>query len=163
MVFVLGTDEAGYGPNLGPLCIAASAWQLPDDAPSDGLYDRLASVVASKLAEGCQKVKIADSKVLYKAAGTLHLLERGVLVALACVDGMPARWRDIWFALDSDSVLQIAGCPWHDDFDEPLPLHATHDEIRIAARDLLTGCHSADARLVELQSAILFPAAYNQA
>src|SRR5437773_7720743 len=32
MVFVLGTDEAGYGPNLGPLCIAASAWEQPDGA-----------------------------------------------------------------------------------------------------------------------------------
>jgi hypothetical protein len=45
MVFVLGTDEAGYGPNLGPLCIAASAWELPDDAAADCLYDRLAAIV----------------------------------------------------------------------------------------------------------------------
>src|SRR5262245_14182479 len=109
MVFVLGTDEAGYGPNLGPLCIAASAWQLPDDAPSDGLYDRLATVVASQVALDCPKLKIADSKVLYKAGGSLALLERGVLVALACLDRLPRQWRDIWSALDSESVMQIDG------------------------------------------------------
>ena len=51
MTFVLGTDEAGYGPNLGPLCVAASAWQLTDEADVESLYDRLASVVCSNLAE----------------------------------------------------------------------------------------------------------------
>jgi hypothetical protein len=153
MVFVLGTDEAGYGPNLGPLCIAASAWQIPDDCPSDGLYDRLATVVAAQLENGCPKLKIADSKVLYKAGGSLELLERGVLVTLACLDRLPRRWRDIWLALDGESVGQIDGLPWH----------ATRDELVAAAQALMAGCGDALIRIVELQSAILFPAAFNQA
>ena len=33
MPYLIGTDEAGYGPNLGPLVIAATAWQVPDDLP----------------------------------------------------------------------------------------------------------------------------------
>jgi len=163
MVFVLGTDEAGYGPNLGPLCIAASAWHVPNDCPSDGLYDRLAAVIAAQLKDGCPKLKIADSKVLYKAGGTLEMLERGVLVALACLDRLPRRWRDVWAALDVDSVGQIDGLPWHDGFDEPLPLHATHEELRAAAQAVLAGCNNVFVRIVELQSAILFPAAFNQA
>src|SRR5438034_11204485 len=80
MVFVLGTDEAGYGPNLGPLCIAASAWQLPDDAPSDGLYDRLAQTVCSQAKDRVEKLAIADSKCLYKSGDTVALLAQGVLV-----------------------------------------------------------------------------------
>jgi len=163
MVFVLGTDEAGYGPNLGPLCIAASAWHVPNDCPSDGLYDRLAAVIAAQLKDGCPKLKIADSKVLYKAGGTLEMLERGVLVALACLDRLPRRGRDVWAALDVDSVGQIDGLPWHDGFDEPLPLHATHEELRAAAQAVLAGCNNVFVRIVELQSAILFPAAFNQA
>src|SRR5947207_1700154 len=113
MVFVLGTDEAGYGPSLGPLCIAASAWQLPDDAPSDGLYDRLAQIVCNQAKDRGDKLAIADSKCLYKSGDTLELLERGVLVALACLDRLPQRWRDIWRALDVQSLLQIDGAPWH--------------------------------------------------
>ncbi|MBQ4079105.1 MAG: hypothetical protein II596_00340 [Thermoguttaceae bacterium] len=31
-VFVVGTDEAGYGPNLGPLVVGASCWQIETDA-----------------------------------------------------------------------------------------------------------------------------------
>ena len=35
MTLVIGTDEAGYGPNLGPLVVAATAWRIAaavDDA-----------------------------------------------------------------------------------------------------------------------------------
>ncbi len=32
MPYLLGTDEAGYGPNLGPLVISASVWEVPDGA-----------------------------------------------------------------------------------------------------------------------------------
>ena len=28
MTLVIGTDEAGYGPNLGPLVVAATAWRV---------------------------------------------------------------------------------------------------------------------------------------
>ena len=31
-VYVVGTDEAGYGPNLGPLLVASSAWTLTTEA-----------------------------------------------------------------------------------------------------------------------------------
>src|SRR2546430_3021216 len=161
MVFVLGTDEAGYGPNLGPLCIAASAWQLPDDAPSDGLYDRLAQIVCNQAKDRGEKLAIADSKCLYKSGDTLELLEHGVLVALACLDRLPRRWRDIWRALDSQSLPQIDGVPWHDGFNEELPLHVQIDELRAAALRFITSSAAAGARIIELQSAVLFPNAFN--
>jgi len=163
MVFVLGTDEAGYGPNLGPLCIAASAWELPDGSLADGLYDRLAAVVCRAISEECDKLAIADSKALYKSGDTLERLERGVLVALACLDRLPRQWRDIWRALDLEALCQIDALPWHDGFDESLPLHVVSDELRAAAMRFLDGCQAAAAKIVELQSAILFPAAFNKA
>jgi len=163
MVFVLGTDEAGYGPNLGPLCIAASAWQLPDDAPSDGLYDRLSSVVCNQAKDRGEKLAIADSKCLYKSGDSLELLERGVLTALACLDRLPRRWRDIWLALDRQSLTQIDGAPWHNEFDEALPLHAALDELRLAAARFLDGAMATDVKIVELQAAVLFTTAFNQA
>ena len=30
MGYAIGTDEAGYGPNLGPLVISATVWEIPD-------------------------------------------------------------------------------------------------------------------------------------
>jgi hypothetical protein len=31
MGILIGMDEAGYGPNFGPLVVAATAWQVPDE------------------------------------------------------------------------------------------------------------------------------------
>src|SRR4051812_5849586 len=31
MGILIGMDEAGYGPHLGPLAVAASAWYVPDE------------------------------------------------------------------------------------------------------------------------------------
>src|SRR6266850_1168391 len=163
MVFVLGTDEAGYGPNLGPLCIGASAWELPDGAAADGLYDRLAAIVCAQADSDDGRLAIADSKCLYKSGDTLQRLERGVLVALACLDRLPTRWRDLWWALDGEALAQIDGVPWHDGFDEALPLHVLFDEIKAAAIRFLDGCQAATAKIIALQSAILFPAAFNAA
>ena len=32
MAYLIGTDEAGYGPNLGPLVISATLWEVPEEA-----------------------------------------------------------------------------------------------------------------------------------
>jgi hypothetical protein len=34
MALLIGMDEAGYGPNLGPLVISATAWEVPGDGGS---------------------------------------------------------------------------------------------------------------------------------
>jgi hypothetical protein len=34
MGILIGMDEAGYGPHLGPLVVAATAWEVPDDSAS---------------------------------------------------------------------------------------------------------------------------------
>ena len=31
MGILIGMDEAGYGPNYGPLVVAATAWYAPDE------------------------------------------------------------------------------------------------------------------------------------
>ena len=42
---LIGTDEAGYGPNLGPLTVVATAWHLPDGVEPLDLWDELTSVL----------------------------------------------------------------------------------------------------------------------
>ncbi len=47
MGYVLGTDEAGYGPNLGPLVVTATLWEVPDDSQEDNLTVRRHTVERS--------------------------------------------------------------------------------------------------------------------
>ena len=44
-MFILGTDEAGYGPNLGPLVISVSVWTAERDLDGTEMYKRLRPVV----------------------------------------------------------------------------------------------------------------------
>ncbi len=48
-VYVVGTDEAGYGPNLGPLLVAASCWTLQTESLGDGETLRRAFSATQKL------------------------------------------------------------------------------------------------------------------
>lgn len=58
---VAGIDEAGYGPLLGPLVMAASAYQLEPGASEDDLHSLLADQ-----AQQSQGLPTADSKQLYR-------------------------------------------------------------------------------------------------
>lgn len=162
MVFVLGTDEAGYGPNLGPLCIVASAWEVPDAAANRCLYEQLKDAVCQQPRDGDGRLAIADSKCLYKSGASLALLERGVLGALACVDRLPGRWRDLWPAVDRDALSQIDDCPWHVGFDEPLPQCVGIDALHAARESLAKACAQVGVKLLDLQATAIFAAAFNQ-
>jgi len=67
---ILGTDESGYGPNLGPLVVSLTAWETSSDDISF-LSDALKT----------KGIHIGDSKKLYHG-GSITALEAGVLVPL---------------------------------------------------------------------------------
>src|SRR4029453_2479358 len=125
MRYLLDTDEAGYGPNLGPLVVAASAWELPDALDPENLYDALAEVVCREKADaGHGRLAIADSKQLYQAGGSLAPLERGVLAMLSLLGRRAPCWVDCWATFQgpkSQSPAQCPGCSAQDDTTRPTP------------------------------------------
>lgn len=94
MPYLVGMDEAGYGPNLGPLAIAATVWHVDGTQPRD-LYETLALGVTRDTAEAraTNRLAIADSKELYQPQRGMADLERGVLASLLAIGEMPARGR----------------------------------------------------------------------
>jgi len=90
---VIGTDEAGYGPNLGPLVIGATAWRVAAE-PAAAEATLAAALAAAATASGGRLW--GDSKQIYRGGAGLDLLERGVLAALALVDaGVPSSWGEL--------------------------------------------------------------------
>ena len=71
MGFLIGTDEAGYGPNLGPLVVSSTIWQVPDDRLDCDLYELLAPLVVTEPSDDPWTIPIADSKQLYRPGGSL--------------------------------------------------------------------------------------------
>jgi hypothetical protein len=163
MPYLLGTDEAGYGPNLGPLVIAATAWRVPARMRPEALYERLSKAVCDGQDSADPRLAIADSKQLYQAGGSLAPLERGVLSALTVLARRPATWKALWTHCDRACVAQVEGLPWHAEYDEPVPVACEPAHVADLATLLSEACAAARVGLVDLQATLLFPAAFNQA
>lgn len=138
MTLVIGTDEAGYGPNLGPLVVAATAWRV--EASPDEAESVLTDAVTEATADPSHGLVWADSKTLYKPARRrpadgdghpLARLEHGLLVAAAIVSGgVPRDWPAIerltgpltpgsadagslqWDGLAQSAVPLVTDAPW---------------------------------------------------
>jgi ribonuclease HII len=83
MTWIIGIDEAGYGPNLGPFVMTAVACRLPDDDAGCDLWKRLDRVVRRDDDPEDDRLLVADSKVVYTPARGLSSLETAVLGASA--------------------------------------------------------------------------------
>lgn len=161
--YVIGIDEAGYGPNLGPLIVAASVWRVPHKMRAADLYDCLSTVITQELAgrNGAdQRLKVADSKQVY-ANKDLRSLERGVHVLLHAAGVMPTCWTDLWSALVPRPCDELRSSPWHVGYDECLPLAAEVDDIRSMARRVAVALDEARIQLVTMRARAVFPARFN--
>ncbi len=112
--WVIGVDEAGYGPNLGPLVVAATAWRIDDQLSESEIIQALADdFPPRRYAVGCTHIPLGDSKVLYQSGKSLDSLEAGLLSLLpadASVSDMVALIRTI----HADNLFQDAkAAPWY--------------------------------------------------
>ncbi|MBN2216863.1 MAG: hypothetical protein JW719_05770 [Pirellulales bacterium] len=162
MPYYLGTDEAGYGPNLGPLVITATVWHASEPLDPRRFHDRLAPAIvqAPRLASAAS-VAMADSKVLYTSGKGLRHLERGLLAALLAIDRPVETWESAWTALDGQSREARRALPWYADYQCSLPLAVGPDDIRRLAASLREAFDRSGVRLVAVRSRVLFPAEFN--
>ena len=167
MTVLIGADEAGYGPNLGPLVVAATVWQVPDGVAAEQMYDLLRNHVApaagdSKADSTDDRLVIADSKTLYQPGGGWERLERGVLPALRVIDRGVSQWRRIWENLDSSADEYLDCTPWHERFDLPLPHFLPPDEIDRVTDRLQAAANETSVRLISLAARVVFPGPFNR-
>jgi len=165
MAYLIGTDEAGYGPNLGPLLVSATAWQVPDGTRPEDLYTLLADAVAAmpkREPDGAgRRVCIADSKGLYQSGGGLGRLECGLLASLAVLGRGVRTWRAAWEALAPESDGHRRTIPWYADFDRPLPVDAEPSQIEKLAARLAAGLAANGAALLDVCSRPVFEHEFN--
>lgn len=162
MTLLIGIDEAGYGPNLGPLCIGATAWEVDTKAESGeakagglDLYERLGEIISPRPDHA--RIAIADSKRLYKPAshanrtGLAHL-ERAVLTALEVLDRPVAEMQ---------TLLAPPELPWYADYNCPLPVDTDIVEIMALVEQWQVASEAAGVRLLDLQVRMVFPEEFN--
>lgn len=141
-MIVIGTDEAGYGPNLGPLVISATAWSVPKES----IFSKLVRDLAAK------KIRIDDSKKIYRGGDTLLALEEVVLPALQLFRIWPDQYVLTTCELPLEGPNGFPGPPMmfgkvRKLVDNQIALKETLDRL--------------DIKLLALRSRSIFPAEFN--
>jgi len=163
MTFFIGTDEAGYGPNLGPLVITATAWQFPDGTTAEQGWELLQDSICQTAPKSDEKLQVADSKQVYASGRSIEPLERAVLSAMRQFSHSPTSLLKLGSAICNAAFQQhyhSEPCPPPNPVS--LPLKAGAASIAASSRCLSEALTSADARLVGLRSRIVYPTEFNQ-
>jgi ribonuclease HII len=161
MAVLVGIDEAGFGPILGPLVISSAAFSLPDDLLHCDLWRILANSISDKRKHLAGRILIADSKKVYsKSLGIKHL-ERSVLACLRYLGKQPATLTELITMLCPHRPEALSDYPWYRNTDgHRLP--SDQPDLAIAAALLAGDFDSGKIRLLELKSQILEVAYYNK-
>lgn len=153
--WLIGIDEAGYGPNLGPLVVAATAWRLPAGCDLDEL---LSLSVSRSPRLNDERLLIADSKAVYQPGGGLARLERAVYA----IGGVPSSWAEFVDSLVADPENHRANLPWLQGYNPPLPIAADRDELVEAGSKFRQVLRDSQVKTTRIAARLIYPAEFNR-
>lgn len=164
MPLLIGTDEAGYGPNLGPLVITAVTWIVPDDVHPEDLPKLLNDIVTDHVDRTGQRLHIADSKQVYQAGKSLGGLEQGVLAFLRTMNARPGSLCELGDLLKSPDFQEgYAELFGKMDFaDIPLPVTDCQNELDLKANRLTDALNRTQIQCERIESRVIFAEEFNQ-
>ncbi len=164
MGLFIGMDEAGYGPNLGPLVITATAWELPAHPVEFDLWELFAETLTAKPAKNDSRLHIADSKQVYSPAKGIGKLERGVRATLGLLAANSDDYRGLCEFLCDDSAETFANEPCLRNRRLSLPIKPTNAAWNLAriVTAWQTFCATHGIRLRAIRSEIIWPARWNR-
>lgn len=159
-----GIDEAGYGPLLGPLVVALTAFR--DATPNRGLWHALQAAVRRNPTGASSRLPVADSKRLYQSGAGLAALETTALAFSAWNVGgdLPADGAAFLARHVTDTLPPTHRYPWYRCglTSLRLPLAADADAVRRAADRLRTVGARAGVELLHIAVAPLLEAEFSQ-
>jgi len=161
MAVLVGIDEAGFGPLLGPLIVSSSSFLLPNELLHADLWYLLRKSVGKTKKHLGGRLIISDSKKVYNSSCGLGQLQRTVLACLKAFDREPQSLTELLIFLCPDCLGRLARYPWYKNADS-YQITVDRKDITIAAGLLTKDLNAAGIRLVGIKSCCLDVAFYNQ-
>ncbi|MFO0881729.1 MAG: hypothetical protein U0840_30895 [Gemmataceae bacterium] len=155
MTWLLGIDEAGYGPNLGPFVMSGVLSRV--EPGEMNLWQRLDSVVRKATGPRDDRLIVDDSKEVYSGGQGLDALERG-LHALA--NGLPATLGDLVTALAPDDHGAVCAEAWYTGTTS-MPTVRPAEEYHAATQRFQAACQAAGVGPWRVRSTIICPPRFN--
>lgn len=182
MGLLIGMDEAGLGPNLGPLVVSVTVWEVPGSPREFDLWSAMADVASQAPTKEPLRLQIADSKQVYSPGKGLAALEKAVLSALRMLGQSPRTLTELSSCLSAEcgvwsaecgttgSLNSSAFCPlpsafsptlWLADRDMALPTEIDAALVGDLATKWLECCRRAGVSLKAIRSEIVQPERFN--
>ena len=159
MPLLVGIDEAGYGPVLGPLVVAATVWSVPPDGEKCDLWDRLAPVVARGATAETARLPVGDSKQIFDRKRGICTLERTVL-AFAAAAGVAVDQLDL--LLSALGATPDSPLPWYRELARPLPIDRHRSAFDGVASRLTANLSETTVRCLALRAAVVTEDRFNR-
>jgi hypothetical protein len=164
----VGIDEAGYGPNLGPLVMTAVVAESPGDVndangegprPPDLWVDLAARV--GRAGGDPDLLWVDDSKALYRPGSGRDRLEAACLALVAATGPSPSSLGGLLDALGAGTLDDVELTPWLDPeaADPPVPSVSARARVEraLAGRPF----DGAPWQVVSVRSVVVGPARFN--
>ncbi len=176
MGLLIGMDEAGYGPNFGPLVVTVTVWEVPGSPRDFDLWTAMADVAQQTLSKELLKLHIADSKQVYSPGKGLAAMEKAVLSSLLMLGREPNSLKQLTAHLESQisnfkfqisdlksEILNLKSvvAPWLADRELPLPTEIDRSLIGDIATRWLDCCQRNSVKLLAIKSEIVQPQRFN--
>ena len=161
MVVLVGIDEAGFGPILGPLVVSSSTFLLPHHLLTADLWQVLGKSVGDKRRHLAGRLLIADSKKAFNRSLGIKHLRRTVQAFLRCLGKEPTTLSDLLTVLCPDCLERLETYPWYKGTGSS-ELSAEGADMEIASAVLAEDLASNGIELLELRSCCLDVAHYNK-
>jgi ribonuclease HII len=167
MAWLVGIDEAGYGPNLGPLVMTAIACRLPEPSADADLWQLLCNGVRRHGERDDGRLIVADSKLVYAGARGLTHLEKSVLAFLKNSPHWP---DDVPLFLDLEALVRaVAPAAMTDLGDEAwytgstvLPMECETGQLHAALSQLRAACQDASVCIQFVRSVVICAPRFNE-
>jgi ribonuclease HII len=162
MTWIVGIDEAGYGPNLGPLVMSSATFRVQEENGSIDLWEVYRPVVRRHFEPEDGRLMVEDSKIVYSTRTGIHDLESSILAF-----GSPPN-QAMEFTLN-DYVEQVCG-PSHVELraeqwysgTTPVPVVAARTTFEAARTRLKTLSRQRHVSWGFIRSVVVCPSHFNQ-
>lgn len=162
MARLIGMDEAGLGPNLGPFVVAVTVWDVPDSPRKFDFWKAFSDVLTNEPLDDDTRYHVADSKQVFQPHRGFGALERGVYAALKLAGHAPRNYRELCDLLldgKTSSEPPKGRSAWYHDAEFVLPTETHENEPVRAWADC---CERHRVRLVSIRAAIVEAREFNQ-